>query len=33
MLVQKMMGGDEEKVTKKPKAIDIATYLVEDALA
>ncbi|SRR5581483_5959680 len=33
LLVQKMMSGDDEKVAKKPKATDIATYLIEDALA
>jgi len=32
MLVQKMMAGEEEKMTKKPKAPDIAAYLIGTAL-
>lgn len=32
MLVQKMMEGGEEKMTKKPKAPDIADYLLRNAL-
>ena len=32
MLVQKMMAGEEEKMTKKPKAPDIAGYLLRTAL-
>jgi hypothetical protein len=32
MLVQKMMEGGEEKITKKPKAPDIAEYLIRNAL-
>jgi hypothetical protein len=33
LLVQQMMSGDDEKVTKKPKPPDIADYLIQDALA
>ena len=33
LLVQKMMAGDEEKVTKKPKPAEIADYLVQDAVS
>ncbi len=32
LLVQKMMAGQEEKITKKPKAPDIAEYLIRNAL-
>lgn len=32
LLVQKMMAGEEEKITKKPKAADIATYLLRTAI-
>jgi hypothetical protein len=32
MLVQKMMAGEEEKMTKKPKPADIADYLIRTAL-
>lgn len=32
MLVQKMMAGEEEKMTKKPKAPNIAAYLIGTAL-
>lgn len=31
MLVQQMMAGEEEKIKKKPKAPDIATYLLSTA--
>lgn len=31
LLVQKMMAGEDEKVTKKPKAPDIAAYLLSTA--
>ena len=35
ILVQQMMSGDDEKkaTTKKPKPLDIADYLIQDALA
>jgi hypothetical protein len=32
LLVQKMMAGEDEKITKKPKAPDIAGYLLRTAL-
>ncbi len=31
LLVQKMMAGEDEKITKKPKAPDIAAYLLSTA--
>jgi len=35
LLVQQMMSGDDEKkaTAKKPKPLDIAEYLIQDALA
>ena len=32
LLVQQMMAGEEEKIKKKPKAPDIADYLIRTAL-
>jgi hypothetical protein len=32
MLVQQMMAGEEEKLTKKPKPIHVADYLIRTAL-
>jgi hypothetical protein len=30
LLVKQMMSGDDQKVTKKPKPLDVAEYLVQD---